>query len=123
MSARRGLEQLAEAVWFHYGKHCDKSDQPISVARRAPNQPWDLRCLVENLNSKFKKSKADIPGKTEIVSSLEAALGANAKQPPWTYLNKGTHDETDLPEFEQNVVEQSIAALESIDTALKNAAS
>lgn len=123
MSARRALEQLTEAVWFHYGRHCDKSDKPISVARRSPNQPWDLRYLTDNLKAKLSKSKADIPGKMQIISSLKTVLGADAKQPPWTYLNKGTHDETDLPEFEQNVVDQAITALETIDNALKGGAS
>lgn len=123
MSARRALEQLAEAVWFHYGRHCDKSDKPISVARRSPSQPWDLRYLADNLKSKINKSKAEIPGKADLVESLQVLLGSDAQQPPWTYLNKGTHDETDLPEFEQNVVDQIITALETIDNALRGTAS
>lgn len=118
MSARRALEQLAEAVWLHYGRHCGKSDKPISVARRSPSQPWDLRYLADNLKVKIEKSKAEIPSRADIVDSLQVLLGSNAQQPPWTYLNKGTHDETDLPEFEQNIVDQIITALETIDNAL-----
>lgn len=123
MSARRALEQLTESIWFHYGRHCDKSDKPISVARRSPNQPWDLRYLADNLKSKINKSKAEIPGKADIVASLQTLLGSDAQQPPWTYLNKGTHDETDLPEFEQNVVDQIVTALETIDDAVRGTAS
>lgn len=119
MSARRALENLTERAWYHYGKHCDKADSPISVARRAPNQPWDLRCLADNLKSKFNKSKADIPSKDQIICSLSTVLGNDAKQPPWTYLNKGTHDETDLPEFDQKTVNQIVTALEQLDVALK----
>lgn len=119
MSARRALENLTEAAWYYYGKHCDKSDKPISVARRSPNQPWDLRYLADNLKSKFSKSKADIPHKDKIAKSLATVLGSDANHPPWTYLNKGTHDETDLPEFEQAVVNQIVTALEELDTALK----
>ena len=119
MSARRALENLTEEAWYHYGKHCDKSDKPISVARRAPNQPWDLRYLAENLKSKFNKSKADIPNKDQIVGSLASLLGTDAKQPPWIYLNKGTHDETDLPEFDQQTVNQIVEAIEHLDVALK----
>lgn len=118
MSARRALENLTEVAWYHYGKHCDKTDKPISVARRAPNQPWDLRYLADNLKAKFSKSKADIPNKDKITSSLAAVLGTDAKQPPWTYLNKGTHDETDLPEFEREIVNQVVAALEELDAVL-----
>ena len=122
MSARRALENLTEVAWYHYGKYCDKSDKPISVARKHPNQPWDLRYLADNLKAKFTKSKADIPNKNKVTSSLSAVLGTDAKQPPWTYLNKGTHDETDLPEFEQAVVNQIVTALEELDAALKKEA-
>lgn len=118
MSARRGLENLCEKAWYHYGKHSDKSDKPISVARRAPDQPWDLRYLADNLKSKFNKSKADIPNKEQIVNSLLTVLGTDAKQPPWTYFNTGTHDGTDLPEFDQSTVNEIVAALEQLDAAL-----
>jgi DNA sulfur modification protein DndD len=118
MSARRALESLSEKTWFYYGKHCDKSDSPISVSRRAPNQPWDLRSLADNLRSKFNKSKADIPNKNQIVSALTDVLGTEATQPPWIYLNKGTHDETDLPEFDQQTVNRIVSALEQLDAAL-----
>jgi recombinational DNA repair ATPase RecF len=118
MSARRGLENLCEKAWYYYGKHSDKSDSPISVSRRAPNQPWDLRSLADNLKSKFKSSKAEILNKEQIVNSLSKLLGTDANQPPWTYLNKGTHDETDLPEFDQKIVGEIVIALEQLDTAL-----
>ena len=119
MYARRALENLTERAWYHYGKHSDKSDSLISVARRAPNQPWDLRCLADSLKKKFNKSKADIPNKDNIVDSLSTILGDDASQPPWTYLNKGTHDETDLPEFEKPIVNKIITALEQLDLALE----
>jgi recombinational DNA repair ATPase RecF len=118
MSARRGLENLCEKAWYHYGKHSDKSDKPISVARRSPDQPWDLRYLADNLKSRFNRSKADIPNKEQIVSSLSTVLGNDAKQPPWIYFNAGTHDGTDLPEFDQSIVNEIVAALEQLDAAL-----
>ncbi|HKL71858.1 MAG TPA: AAA family ATPase [Marinilabiliaceae bacterium] len=118
MSARRAVENLCEKAWYHYGKHCDKSDNPISVSRRSPNQPWDLRALADNLKSKFIKSKGAIPNKDEIVGALSNLLGTDATQPPWTYYNKGTHDETDLPEFEASQVDSIVSELEKLDAAL-----
>lgn len=118
MSARRGLENLCEKAWYHYGKHSDKSDKLISVSRRAPDQPWDLRSLADNLKSKFNSSKADIPNKEQIICALSKVLGTDAKQPPWTYFNKGTHDETDLPEFDQKTVSEIVTTLEQFDAAL-----
>ena len=119
MSARRALEFLLNKTWYHYGEYCDKSDSLISVSRRSPDQPWDLRCLAENLKSKLKKSNANIPNKDQIVRSITDVLGTDAKQPPWLYLNKGTHDETDLPEFDQKTVNQIVSTLEQLDIALK----
>jgi DNA sulfur modification protein DndD len=120
MSARRALESLLDKTWYHYGKYCDKSDALISVSRRSPDQPWDLRCLAENLKSKFNKSKADIPNKNQIVTSIKNILGTDAKQPPWLYLNKGTHDETDLPEFDDRTVSQIVESIELLDISLIN---
>ncbi|MER0203587.1 MAG: chromosome segregation protein SMC [Nitrosomonas sp.] len=118
LSSRRALEYLCEKAWYHYGKHSDKNDKLISVSRRAPNLPWDLRNLAENLKSKFDSSKANIPNKLQIINSFSIVLGLNAQQPPWTYLNKGTHDETDLPEFDEQTVNQIVTSLEQLDIAL-----
>ncbi len=118
MSSRRALENLCDKTWFHYGKHCDRNDGLISVSRRSPDQPWDLRNLAENLKSKIDKSQANIPKKTEIVSALTLLLGPNGTTPCWRYLNKGTHDEDNLPEFDQHIVGKIVSSLEQLDSAL-----
>jgi DNA sulfur modification protein DndD len=118
MSSRRALEYLSEKAWTHYGKHCDKTDSLISVSRRAPSAPWDLRQLVDNLRVKFKKTNAEIPNKDEIISVFEALLGPNAQVPPWLYLNKGTHEENDREEFDHAVVGTIVTSLEKLDIAL-----
>jgi len=118
MSARRALENLCEKTWFHYGKHSDKTDSLISVSRRSPSAAWDLRALAENLRSKLNRSQSNIPNKELIVSALTAVLGEDGRNAYWSYLNKGTHDETDLPEFDQYTVNEVISALEGLDFAL-----
>ena len=118
MSSRRALENLCDKTWFHYGKHCDRNDSLISVSRRSPDQPWDLRNLAENLKTKINKSQANIPKKAEIVSALTALLGPNGATPCWRYLNKGTHDEDNLPEFDQHIVGIIVSSLEELDSAL-----
>lgn len=118
MSSRRALEYLSEKAWLHYGKHCDKADALISVSRRAPNAPWDLRQLVDNLRTKFKKTNAEIPNKAEIIDVLETLLGPNGQVPPWLYLNKGTHEENDREEFDHVVVGTIVESLEKLDVAL-----
>ncbi len=118
MSARRALENLCERAWHHYGRHSDKQDGLISVSRRSPSMPWDLRALAENLKSKINRSRAVIPNKEPIVAALTSVLGQDGKNTYWVYLNKGTHDETDLPEFDHHTVHEVIASLESLDSAL-----
>lgn len=118
MSSRRALENLCDKTWVHYGKHCDQSDKLISVSRRSPNQPWDLRSLAENLKTKINASRGNIPNKTEIISSLTNLLGPNGNYPCWRYLNKGTHDEDDLPEFDHNIVGIIVESLEQLDSAI-----
>lgn len=118
MSARRGLENICEKAWHHYGKHSDKSDDLISVSRRAPHQPWDLRALAENLKSKFNRSKADIPNKEQVVAAFTMLLGGSGKSTCWVYLNKGIHDEGDLTEFDQQTVSEIVTALEQLDATL-----
>lgn len=118
MSSRRALEYLSEKAWFHYGKYCDNGDALISVSRRAPNAPWDLRQLVDNLRAKFKKTNAEIPNKAEIIGVFEILLGPNGQVPPWLYLNKGTHEENDREEFDHAVVGSIVESLEKLDVAL-----
>ena len=118
MSSRRALEYLSEKAWSHYGKHCDKTDSLISVSRRAPNAPWDLRQLVDNLRVKFKKTNANIPNKAEIIGVFETLLGPSGQVPPWLYLNKGTHEENDREEFDHVVVGTIVTSLEKLDIAL-----
>jgi DNA sulfur modification protein DndD len=117
MSARRALEDLCEKAWFYYGKHSDKNDALISVSRRSPSQPWDLRALTENLTLKISRSRAEMPNKDVIVEALRTLLGREGNNNYWIYLNKGTHHETDLPELDPNSVDEVVSALETLDSA------
>lgn len=118
-SARRALEYLSEKTWAHYSKHCHKTDDSISISKRSPHAPHDLRNLVENLISKINKSKANIPNKEIIIASLTLLLGTRGDAPPWVYLNKGTHEESDRDEFEPNTVQSIVSSLQNLDEALK----
>ena len=120
MSARRALENLCERTWYHYGKYCSKDDALISVSRRSPSVPWDLKALAQNLKAKLVRSKSNIPNKDLIVSALDDVLGEDGRSVHWTNLNKGTHDETDLPGFDRHTVNETVLALERLDDALVN---
>jgi DNA sulfur modification protein DndD len=118
MSSRRALEYLCDKAWSHYGKHSNNTDELISISKRTPNAPWDLRNLAENLKSKIKRSKADIPNKAKIVSAFENLLGTNGQDSYWLYLNKGTHEEADREEFDHAIVCAIVKSIEQLDEAL-----
>lgn len=117
-ASRRALEYLSEKAWSHYSKYCHKNDELISISKRAPNVPHDLRSLAENLKSKINRSKADIPNKIEIVGAFEILLGVSGQYSNWLYLNKGTHEEADRDEFEHGTVEIIVSSLDVLDKAL-----
>lgn len=119
MSSRRALEYLCNKVWEHYGKYCDDTDQPISVSRRHPQAPWDLRALADNVRSKVNKSKAQILNKEQIVKAPDTLLGVNGSDPHWLYLNKGTHEEEDRFEFYSTTVNTIISSLNDLEVAIR----
>jgi DNA sulfur modification protein DndD len=118
MSSRRALEYLCAKTWKHYGKYSEKSDGLISVSRRSPDAPWDLRALSENLKSKMNKSRAEIPNHAKIVDAFDKLLGVSGQDPHWVYLNKGTHEEADREEFEHATVTTIVESINALDEAL-----
>lgn len=120
MSSRRALESLCDKAWWHYSNNCHIKDSAISVSRRNPKAPWDLKALAANIRSKIQKSKADIPNKDEIIIGFDLllGLGEGGSDLHWTYLNKGTHEEEDREEFDHVTVKEIIESLERIDSSL-----
>lgn len=120
MSSRRALESVCDKSWWHYSKYCHKDDGNISIAKQSPKAPLNLMALAQNICSKIKSSKADIPNKAEIIVGFDLLLGIgkNGNKLYWEYLNKGTHQEDDRGEFDHNIIREIIKALETIDAAL-----
>lgn len=120
MSSRRALESVCDKSWWHYSKNCHKDDGNISIAKQSPKAPLNLMALAQNICSKIKSSKADIPNKAEIIAgfNLLLGIGKNGNKLYWEYLNKGTHQEDDRGEFDHNTIREIIDALEIIDAAL-----
>ena len=120
MSSRRALESICDKAWWHYSKNCSKSDGDISINKQSPKAPLSLMALAQNICSKLKSSKADIPNKEEIVQgfNLLLGIGKDGNKLYWEYLNKGTHQEDDRDEFDHNTISKIIKALETLDAAL-----
>lgn len=117
MSARRALEDLCNKVWWYFVRH---GGGLVSIAKRNPDAPWDLRLLVEKLRSEVNKERYEIPNKEEIVEAFDSLLGDNGQHTHWLYLNKGTHEENDREEFDQAIVADIVRCLIQLDTAVQN---
>ncbi|MFK5948940.1 MAG: AAA family ATPase [Methylococcales bacterium] len=114
MSARRALEELCNKVWWYFVRN---GGGLVSISKRNPDAPWDLRMLAEKLKSEVNKEKYGIPNKEEIVGAFDTLLGENGQHTHWVYLNKGTHEENDREEFDQAVVSDIVRCLIQLDTA------
>jgi len=117
MSARRGLEDLCNKVWWHFVRN---GGGLVSVGKRNPDAPWDLRLLAEKLRSEVNKERYEIPNKVDIVDAFDSLLGSNGQHTHWLYLNKGTHEENDREEFDQAVVADIVRCLIQLDTAIQD---
>ena len=116
MSARRALEDLCNKVWWHFVRH---GGGMVSIGKRNPVAPWDLRLLAEKLRSEINKERYVIPNKEDLVGAFDSLLGPNGQHAHWLYLNKGTHEENDREEFDQAIVADIVRCLIQIDAAIQ----
>ena len=68
--------------------------------------------------SKIEKSDFGDANKDAVLQPIKTLLGKDGDSRGWRYLNQGTHDEADRPDFDRSSVEQIISALEQIDEAI-----
>lgn len=114
--SRQALEVLTKGkVWQYVHRHGDGN---LSLKLRSAKAPIELRNLAEQLKSKINSGSFSDPQKNIIFAPLDALLGLNGESREWRYLNKGTHEENDRAEFDRSTVEEIIANLESLDSAL-----
>ncbi len=95
---RQAVESIAEQLWNKFG---NKMNISLSVKMRSPNARAELSSVVEALIREAKKIK----GLEELVDCLQ-----QLKKPYiWNLLNKGTHEQGNLPEFEIKDVSELLA--------------
>lgn len=119
--SRKALESLTKGkVWHYVNRYGDGN---LSIKMRSITAPIELRNLTEQLKSKIKKADFSNQNKNTVLSPLDSLLGIDGNSREWRYLNKGTHEEENRAEFDRQIVNQIITALEDIDKALKEARS
>jgi DNA sulfur modification protein DndD len=114
--ARQALEGLTkDKIWRYVTKHGDGN---LSLKLRTASSPIELRNLTEQLKSKIGKSDFTDANKEKVLDPLNLLLGPNGESREWRYLNKGTHEESERPEFDRASVLNIINNLEFLDAAL-----
>jgi hypothetical protein len=103
---RKAVESLSTQLWRKLGGSLSLN---LSVKMRQPNSKPDLASVVDALNGEIKK----ITLKPE--SKLKENMKSLKEQYNWALLNKGTHEEENLPEFERNDVKSLIALIKEIE--------
>lgn len=105
---RQGLESLSHQLWKKLGKVLP---QGISVKVRGPGAEPDLSTVVDGLT----KELSAIGNSKELLDELKQVK----EKYNWLLLNKGTHEEEDLPELEHKEVSDLLILLLSIEEKVK----
>ena len=103
---RKAVESLSTQLWKKLGSSLSVH---LSVKMRQPNSKPDLASVVDALNSEIKKITL------EPESRLKENMKSLKEQYNWALLNKGTHEEENLPEFERNDVKGLIILIKEIE--------
>ena len=113
--ARQALESLTKGkLWRYVNRHGDGN---LSLKFRSVTASIELRNLTEQLKSKIAKADFGDANKDDVLALIETLLGPSGDSREWRYLNKGTHEETDRPEFDRQSVLQIVTILEQLDVA------
>jgi hypothetical protein len=106
---RQAIESITEQLWKKMSK-TDKSNLYVLV--RNPGSRPDLFSLVEALIKELSK----VSGSEELVANFKS-LKDNYS---WNLLNKGIHEQGDLPEFERTDIKKLIDVVEKIESGVSN---
>ncbi|KLN57628.1 hypothetical protein VPARA_11410 [Variovorax paradoxus] len=111
-ASRQALEMLSEKIWKWLASH-EHGEISIQLSR-VGGEPG-LRNLCAAILKKLRSlATFDHPNKPILINALERILGIPAPNSVWVALNKGTHEEADRDDFDGNLVEDVVVALEEM---------
>lgn len=101
---RQAVESLTDRLWK---KMASAGNINLSVKMRLPGGKPDLSSVVDALTKELKT----IDKEADIYISLKELKELNS----WNLLNKGTHEQDDLPEFERKDVMELLNFVKKIE--------
>lgn len=112
-ASRKAIEMLTEKIWRWLGSH---EHGTISVLLAGAGEEPRLRNLCEALRKKLISVETFAhSNKPTIVAALDRVLGIPEQNLVWIYLNKGTHEEANRDDFDNNEVESVVVTLEELE--------
>lgn len=111
---RQALEMLANKIWRWLGQ-CNQG--VISVKLAGIGDQPSLRNLCDGLRARLNGARTfEHVDKQPLLDAINQILGIPEQTLLWQYLNKGTHEEQDREDFDEGVVEQLVALMETINS-------
>ena len=101
---RQAIESISEQLWTRLGK---KLNINLTVKMRSPGAKPDLSSVVDSLIKEIQ----GISG----LSELQTCFKQLKEKYPWSLLNKGIHEQSDLPELERTDVSDLLSLVENIE--------
>jgi energy-coupling factor transporter ATP-binding protein EcfA2 len=101
---RLAIESIAETLWKKLGIEKNIS---LTVKMRAPGARPDLSTVVDSLIKVLKE--------TDQESAAYVTFSSLKNKYPWSILNKGTHEQDNLPEFERTDIDSVLKLLETLE--------
>lgn len=108
-SCRQALEAISQTLWKKIGQ---KLNVNLSVKMRVPNGSPDLASVIDGLIKEVNK----ISNSDELLANLKSLKDKYS----WSLLNKGTHEQENLPEFERSDVLELFQLISSIEEGVLN---
>ena len=101
---RQAIESISEQLWYKLGK---KLNINLTVKIRSPGLRPDLSSVVDGLIKEIKSiGGADM---------LHSCLSELKEKYNWCLLNKGIHEQGDLPEFERKEIADLVDLVKKIE--------
>ena len=101
---RQATESISQSLWKKLGNELNIN---LSVLMRTPTSEPDLFSVVNALIKEVEKIDKD--------SDLLKLLKELKEKYPWSLLNKGTHEQENLPEFDRTDITNLITIVSNIE--------
>lgn len=114
-ACRRALENLSNRTWKKLGNDHDQGELVLNI--RSPDSPPELKELVLKIDQRLRNlvGNGSLAGRwPQRSQAFQDIVAIPERTLAWSHLNKGTHDEEDREDFEAQLVERIVDAVDRL---------